>query len=138
MKKKFHERCVVIVTRYYTNFHLIWKTILSRHLDLKLNFNQNKNVLLFCFDFICLNESSLKMMKRDSYFNLTFSWRRPLSYKNQSIDLFCKSMDWFLYDNGLCHDKTVKVNSKTYDITNWETSNYNTLFVQYLKKQTQI
>ena len=36
---------------------------------------------------------------------LTLSWRRPLSYKNQSIDLFCKSMDWFLYDNGLRHDR---------------------------------
>ena len=32
---------------------------------------------------------------------LTLSWRKPLSYKNQSIDLQCKSMDWFLYDNGL-------------------------------------
>ena len=31
------------------------------------------------------------------------SWQklRPLSYRNQSIDLFRKSMDWFLYDNGL-------------------------------------
>ena len=24
-----------------------------------------------------------------------------LSYRNQSIDLLCKSMDWFLYDRGL-------------------------------------
>ena len=32
---------------------------------------------------------------------LTLSRRRPLSYRNQSIDLLCKSMDWFLYDNGL-------------------------------------
>ena len=37
--------------------------------------------------------------------NLTLSWWRPLSYKNQSIDLFCKSMDWFLYDNGLRHER---------------------------------
>ena len=30
---------------------------------------------------------------------LTFSWRRPsLSYRNQSIDLQSKSMDWFLYE----------------------------------------
>ena len=28
---------------------------------------------------------------------LTLSWRRPLSYRNQSIDLVCKSMDWFSY-----------------------------------------
>ena len=32
---------------------------------------------------------------------LTLSRRKPLSYRNQSIDLLCKSMDWFLYDNGL-------------------------------------
>ena len=34
---------------------------------------------------------------------LTFSWRRSLSYRNQSIDLYCKSMDWLLYDKDLCH-----------------------------------
>ena len=32
---------------------------------------------------------------------LTLSRRRPLSYRNQSIDLRSKSIDWFLYDNGL-------------------------------------
>ena len=36
---------------------------------------------------------------------LTLSWRRPLSYRKQSIDLPSKSMDWFLYDNGLRHEK---------------------------------
>ena len=36
---------------------------------------------------------------------LTLSWRRPLSYRNQSIDLQSKSMDWFLYDNGLRHER---------------------------------
>ena len=36
---------------------------------------------------------------------LTLSWRRPLSYKNQSMDLLCKSMDWFLYDNGPRHER---------------------------------
>ena len=36
---------------------------------------------------------------------LTLSWRRPLSYRNQSIDLFSKSMDWFLYVNGLCLER---------------------------------
>ena len=28
-----------------------------------------------------------------------------LSYRNQSIDLMRKSMDWFLYDNGLRHER---------------------------------
>ena len=36
--------------------------------------------------------------------NLTLSWRRAL-YRNQSIDLLRKSMDRFLYDNGLSHER---------------------------------
>ena len=36
--------------------------------------------------------------------SLTLSWRRPLSYRNQSVDLRSKSMGWFLYDNGLHHE----------------------------------
>ena len=36
---------------------------------------------------------------------LTLSRRRLLSCRNQSIDLPCKSMDWFLYDNGLRHER---------------------------------
>ena len=36
---------------------------------------------------------------------LTPSWRRPLSYRNQYIDLQSKSMYWFLYDNGLRHER---------------------------------
>ena len=36
---------------------------------------------------------------------LTLSWPRLLSYRNQSIDLRSKSMDWFLYDNGLRHER---------------------------------
>ena len=39
------------------------------------------------------------------WFSLTLSWQRPLPYRNQSIDLLCKSMDWFLYDNGLHHER---------------------------------
>ena len=33
--------------------------------------------------------------------SLKLSRWRPLSYRNQSIDLRGKSMDWFLYDTGL-------------------------------------
>ena len=36
---------------------------------------------------------------------LTLSWRRPLSCRNQSIDLLGKSMDWFLFDNDLRHER---------------------------------
>ena len=32
----------------------------------------------------------------------------PLSYRNQPIDLLCKSMDWFLYDMDLRHERVKK------------------------------
>ena len=40
-----------------------------------------------------------------TYLPLTLLWRRPLSYRNQSIDLLCKSMDWFLCDRDLHHER---------------------------------
>ena len=36
---------------------------------------------------------------------LTLSRRRSISYRNQSIDLLCKSMEWFLYDIGLRRER---------------------------------
>ena len=36
---------------------------------------------------------------------LTLSWRRSLSYKNQSTNLKGRSMDWFLYDRDLRHER---------------------------------
>ena len=42
---------------------------------------------------------------------LTLSRRRPLSYRNQSIDLLRKSMDWFLYNNSLRLERVKLKNS---------------------------
>ena len=53
----------------------------------------------FCFIHTYLYHSFIH-----SFIDLTLSWRRPLSYRNQSIDLQSKSMDWFLYDDGLRHE----------------------------------
>ena len=39
------------------------------------------------------------------YDPLTLSWRRSLLYRNQSIDLQIKSMDWFLCDRDLRHER---------------------------------
>ena len=36
---------------------------------------------------------------------LIFSWWRSLPYRNQSIDLLYKSMEWFLYDRDVRHEK---------------------------------
>ena len=54
-------------------------------------------------------ENSNIFTGKPCFLSLTLSWRRPLSYKNQSIDLLCKSMDWFPYDNGARHE-SVKQN----------------------------
>ena len=76
-----------------------------------------------------------KIVKRVQYYELLYdivsnSWKKnfilgekfcqyqkkqsPLSYRNQSIDLLCKSMDCFLYDNGLrqsdFHSVSIKKN----------------------------
>ena len=44
-------------------------------------------------------------LKNLLFSSLTLSWRGPLSYRNQSIDLQSKSMDWFLYDRKLHHER---------------------------------
>ena len=54
-----------------------------------------------------------KEISVDPLIFLTLSWRRPLSYRNQSIDLLNKSTDWFLYDNDLRHER-VKVSIETF------------------------
>ena len=75
--------------------------------------------------------------------NLTLSWRRPLSYRDQSIDLLCKSMDWFLYDNGdngLRHERVKGISqwiifrSRTISITlrNWKFhQSYESIYINF-------
>ena len=40
---------------------------------------------------------------------LTVSWQRPLSYRNQSIDLHSKSMDWIPYDKDLRYERVKRI-----------------------------
>ena len=48
----------------------------------------------------------LKSSQKGEVFSLTLWWRRPLSYSiSYSYHLRSKSMDWFLYDNALCHER---------------------------------
>ena len=53
----------------------------------------------------------LAMEVYKSLMHLTPSWWRLLSYRNHSIDLRSKSMDRFLYDNDLRHERV-----KTYNL----------------------
>ena len=62
--------------------------------------------VIWKFDFqISVRWCEKKNIHKNWCFSLALSWRGPLSYRNQSIDLQSKSMDWFLYDNGLRHER---------------------------------
>ena len=74
----------VLIVKYKNNITLIYM-----YLKLHQNFVTAKILLL-----------TLKRFWK-TVSALTLSRRRPLSYRNQSIDLGSKSMDWFLYGNGL-------------------------------------
>ena len=52
---------------------------------------------MFCVH-VTFNEILLK-------FVLTLSRRLFVSYRNQAIDVLCKSMDWFLYDRDLSYER---------------------------------
>ena len=67
-----------------------------------------------------------------SVVNLTLSWRRSISYRNQTIDLPCKSVDWFLLDRDLRHER---VNSVYYDKTKRRLKSLPILIVKAAYKQ---
>ena len=46
---------------------------------------------------------SVKFVSVNRFQGLTLSWRRSLLYRNQSIDLQSKSLDWSLYDRNFRH-----------------------------------
>ena len=51
------------------------------------------------------DEDELLLWKGQSTKSLTLSWRKSLLYRNQSTDLLCKSIDWFLYDKNLLRER---------------------------------
>ena len=58
----------------------------------------------FFLDVICFEKlAKEKIYSSHSLFYFLSDWRRSLSYRNQSINLLCKSVDWFLYDRELRH-----------------------------------
>ena len=92
------------------NINLYVSSILCIHqvFSDELYFKYTLNLFLKC---ICISFLSQKYTWRDfqnmyllSNLLNPFMTRRPLSYRNQSIDFLCKSMDWFLYDNGFRHE----------------------------------
>ena len=74
--------------------------------------------------------------EKNKYVFLTLSWWGPLSYRNQSIDLLWKSMDWFLYHNGLRHER-VKFYCDSYSahlksFATWDTNSFAKFLWSYI------
>ena len=63
---------------------------------------------------------------------LNLSWRKLLSYINQSTDLHSKTMDWFLYDADLRHEK-VKIDSFVFNFYYFLLSLFLNLFSPYYR-----
>ena len=76
-----------------------------------------RTVFVFSLNFLCFhnfyfffnycnNKNITKTRQEVIHSHLsTLSWWRYLSYRNQSIDLLCKTMDWFLYVSYLRHER---------------------------------
>ena len=47
---------------------------------------------------------------------LNFSWQKSQSYRNQSIDLQSKSVDWFLYDRDLRYERVKLIKKRKQEI----------------------
>ena len=84
------------------HFHTYWKghkisgfVTISGVIETVNGCDVNWSSVFFCWPCSCISLWEV----------LTLSWQRSLWYRNQSIDLFYKSMDWFLYDRDLRHDR---------------------------------
>ena len=70
-----------------TTLMLLFSTL---NMSLFARLNQPVSIKYAIQRYSCEEKTNLNEMKC-----LTLSWPRSPSYRNQSIDLLCKSMDWF-------------------------------------------
>ena len=85
---------------YQIVFSILWININSNRWCFRPSGSFILSLIYFTHNIFTAFECSIEYGKRSSL-NLTFSRRRSLSHGNQSIDLQSKSMDWFLYNDGL-------------------------------------
>ena len=99
----FKTKLFTTETSHMTSFYIMAIKVLKRPFSFKRlqSFTQNKKCE--------------KKNQTNRELTLTLSRRRSQSYRNQSTDLLCKSMDWFLYDTNLHHER-VKTFLKTDEI----------------------
>ena len=108
--RRSHRRCSTRKVFFKISQNSHGNTCVGASFLIKL---QASNLLLLTF---LRNKAVLKdiqiswvwriLFHKDSL--LTLSWRRSLSYRNQSIDLLCKTIDWFLNDRDFCHGTSCK------------------------------
>ena len=92
---------------------LIYKCYIAVEGSFRFNMQLSKRIawvnsliyLSACMHLSIFESIFCKFTHNSFFLPLTLSWRRSLSYRNHSIDLLCKSMDWFLYDRNLCHER---------------------------------
>ena len=118
------QLCVkIFLSDLYISFDSVKRLYQSFSKRLKI-FSQNNNNHSINFSQSPKYASWLRKVK----FSLTHSWRRSLLFRNQSVDLLSKSMDWFLYDRDL-HRERVKISySKLNSLKN------NEYWVRYFNK----
>ena len=95
---------ITIVKR---NSHWYWVLFFSKITNLRSDFITYNfpriAILQAILEWILLNVQHY--LTKSLWISLTLSRRRFLSYRNKSIDLQSKSMDWFLYDRNLRHER---------------------------------
>ena len=101
------------ITCFFTNM-FIRVAVLAFLFLARLRFPQTKWVVhIIRFRHTEKGIRSIQKFEKLDY-HLTLSWRRPLLYRNQSIDLQSKSMNWFLYDNSLRHERVKKSRTRSW------------------------
>ena len=88
------EFCEISKSTFFTEH--IWTTA-SKKMTFRLWFSWRFSEILKSFSWKC-SIGSVGVW-------LTFSWRKSLYYRSESIDLQSKSMDWFLYGRDLRHER---------------------------------
>ena len=116
-KWTYHKkRFLSLIIYFFKNFICLWGplmnswfNILTSQMFIFILFGSIwvllEDVLSLSLSLTIFSERHKTGWVRNATWNLTLSWRRPLSYRNQSIDLQSKSLDWFLHDNGLRHER---------------------------------
>ena len=93
------DKCLIIMIRLFQITEIYVGTCHTSMMELFREYIFAKQLQHRFWQITSLGElSSDKTAFSQNFSQWTLSWFRSLFYRNQSIDLLCKSMGWFLYD----------------------------------------